>query len=207
MRTVTVQTLKRLPLYLNYLKSLSIDNSLNISATIIAVALNLGEVQVRKDLAMVSCAGRPKIGHEISKLIIDLELFLGYNKKSNAIIVGAGNLGQALLSYNGFNQYGLNIVAGFDIIERETNNSSKKIYTIDKIVEYCSNANVNIGIITVPVESAQKVCDLLVENNIKAIWNFAPIHLIVPEDVLVQNENMASSLALLSNHLFSDENK
>lgn len=207
MKTVTVQTLKRLPLYLNYLKSLSLEDNLNISATSIATALNLGEVQVRKDLAMVSCAGRPKTGYETEKLIVELEHFLGYNKKSNAIVIGAGNLGQALLSYEGFKEYGLNIIAGFDIIDSIANNSTKKIYNIQKIGEFCSQINVDIGIITVPINVAQTVCDSLVENGIKAIWNFVPIHLIVPNDVLVQNENMAFSLALLSNHLFSEENK
>lgn len=209
MRSVTVQTLKRLPIYLSYLKSLLNSTAINISATTISSALELGEVQVRKDLSAVSSGGKPKTGYNIIKLIEDIEIFLGYNDTSNAIIIGVGNLGTALLLYDGFKNYGIDIIAGFDnnINIINTKLSGKSIFPLNKIEDICMRLKVHIGIITVPSNKAQDVCNLLVKNGIKAIWNFAPTHLNVPPDVLVQNENMASSLALLSNHLLEQLNK
>lgn len=198
---VSLNTLKRLPLYLNYLKTL--DESGNISSTEIAKRLGLNDVQVRKDLSAVSSGGKPKVGYNVGALMGELKEFLGYNSVDPAILIGAGNLGRALMSYRGFDEYGLNIVAGFDmnpaLVGCKVN--GKDILSTDDIVRYCSENHVRIGIITTPASSAQRVCDMLIHAGIKAIWNFAPAHITVPEGVLVQNENMACSLALLSKHL------
>lgn len=200
---ISQATLKRLPVYFTYLKSLSPHGPANISATAIAAALDMGEVQVRKDLASVSKAGRPKVGYAVVDLIHELEAFLGYDDVTDAVIVGAGKLGRALLDYGGFSEYGLNIVAGFDIkesLEGETE-GGKSIFGLSRFSDLCRRLNIRIGIITVPAESAQAACDLMVENGIVAILNFAPVHLKVPEGVLLQNENIAASLAGLSNRL------
>ena len=202
-KTLTSGMLERLPLYLNYLKALSKDSPKHISATAISRALNMGEVNVRKDLAAVSGSGKPKIGYVVSDLIDDIETNLGYREKRGTVIVGAGRLGRALLDYGGFNEYGINILAAFDTNEKvcgETS-SGKKIYLLKELEEFCEEHKVQIGIITVPAEHAQKVCDLMVECGISAIWNFAPTHLNVRRNILVQNENMAASLAVLSSHL------
>ena len=114
-KKISKSVLKRLPGYHAYLKSLQNSDSPYISATAIANALDMGEVQVRKDLAMVSDGGRPKVGYVRERLIEDIEQFLGYDNTTDAILVGAGRLGQALLGYNGFDEYGLNILAAFDI--------------------------------------------------------------------------------------------
>ena len=106
--------LKRLPGYLSYLKSLPEDGSAHFSATTLANALGMGQVQVRKDLAMVSDGGRPKIGYLRSALIEDIEQFLGYDNTTDAVLIGAGKLGQALMGYKGFDEYGLNVLAAFD---------------------------------------------------------------------------------------------
>ncbi len=198
---VSVNTMKRLPMYLNYLKSL--DREGNISSTEIAKALGLNDVQVRKDLSAVSSGGRPKVGYNVMSLIADLKEFLGYNAINEAVLVGAGNLGRALMSYRGFEEYGLRIVAGFDIIPEMTDKDgiSKPILPLDEVSAFCRKNEIRIGVITTPSKAAQSVCDLLIASGIKAIWNFAPTHVTVPEGVLVQNENMASSLALLSKHL------
>ena len=197
---VSRQTISRLPVYLGYLRSL--EGSLpTISATAIAEALSLNDVQVRKDLASVSSSGKPKVGYNVKDLIAELEAFLGYNDIDNAVIVGAGSLGKALLNYSGFKAYGLNIIAAFDLCEEPTEFQGKTVFPIAQLGSFCRKVNVHIGIITVPASSAQEICDLLVESGIRAIWNFAPVHLVVPDGILVQNENMASSLALLSNHL------
>lgn len=204
-KAISKQTLQRLPLYLSYLKTIDCQNNQQqyISATGIAEALGLNDVQVRKDLSMVSSRGRPKVGYIAKDLITDIEHYLGYNSQVEAIIVGVGNLGRALISYAGFKDYGLNIVAGFDSNENVIGMtvSGKKIYDMSRIGDVCRDMNVKIAIITVPSAQAQQVCDILVESGILAIWNFAPTLLKTPSDVLVQNENMASSLAVLSMHL------
>lgn len=199
---ISTQTLRRLPYYLNYLVSSEADSGGYISAAAVAAALSLNEVQVRKDLATVcQTHGVPKKGFPVSELIEGLRDCLGQNNVNDAILVGAGNLGRALLSYKGFEQYGLNIVAAFDLKEGTAN--GKKIFTLDKLPDIINRLNIKIAVITVPGDSAQQVCDTLTENGILAVWNFAPAHLKVPDGVLVQNENMASSLAVLSNHLKS----
>lgn len=201
-KEISKQVLKRLPGYLAYLKSIPEGASPYISATAMANALGMGEVQVRKDLAMVSDGGRPKIGYPRDVLIDDIEQFLGYDNTTDAVLIGAGKLGQALLGYSGFGAYGLNILAAFDnnpVIGQTEH--GKPIYHIDALESFCRSHSIRMGIITVPVEHAQKVCDQLISCGIKAIWNFAPTHLEVPANILVQYENMAMSLAVLSMHL------
>lgn len=199
---VSRQTIARLPVYLGYLRSL--DSTVQtISATSIAEALNLNDVQVRKDLAAVSSSGKPKIGYITVDLIRELEEFLGYDCPSDAVLAGAGKLGRALMSYQGFNAYGLNIVAAFDSDPKlaDTVEAGKSILPLDKMQSLCRRLNVRIGIITVPASHAQSVCELMIASGIMAIWNFAPVRLNVPDNILVHNENMASSLALLRSHL------
>ena len=170
-----------------------------ISATTIANALNRGEVQVRKDLAVVSKAGKPKVGYPRADLVENISRYLCYDNTTDAILVGAGKLGQALLGYSGFAAYGLNILAAFDAAPAA--DAEKPIFPMDELENFCLEHNVHMGIITVPGEYAQEVCDRLIRCGIKAIWNFAPVHLDVPGSTLVQNENMAASLAVLSMHL------
>lgn len=196
---VSRATMGRIPVYLKYLKKAEHLGE-NISATVLAKNLKLGEVQVRKDLSAVSGAGRPKTGYNISELISALEEFLGTNKKNNVVLVGAGKLGCALLDYMGFGDYGLEITAAFDnaVAEATQSNSGKPVYPVSELKAYCEKNNVKIGIITVPSGSAQQVADMLIDAGIKAICCFAPCTLSVPEDVVVQYENMALSLAYLN---------
>ena len=201
-KEISKSVLKRLPVYLAYLKSLPGDAPAYISATSMANALGMGDVQVRKDLAMVSDGGRPKVGYSRESLVDDLEQFLGYDNTNDSVLIGAGKLGLALLGYSGFAEYGLNILAAFDAAPTmERTDSGKPILTMDKLEGYCRANKVRMGIIAVPAACAQEVCNQLIASGIKAIWNFAPIHLEVPEHILVQNENMATSLAVLSMHL------
>lgn len=201
-KEISKSVLKRLPGYLSYLKSLPEGSATYISATALANALGMGEVQVRKDLALVCDGGRPKIGYLRERLIEDISQFLGYDNTTDAILVGAGKLGQALLGYSGFEAYGLNILAAFDVSPAaEQTEDGKPIYPISQLESFCRSHNVLMGIVTVPAKHAQEVCEKLIENGIKAVWNFAPVHLDVPDNILVQNENMATSLAVLSMHL------
>ena len=196
-------TLGRLPQYLQYLKDLQPEKGNAISATAIAKGLSLGEVQVRKDLAAVSGKGKPKIGYDCAKLIDDIEKRLGFENLTNAVLVGAGKLGRALLDYGGFEEYGVRIIAGFDCSDKvlKTGDNSKAILPIKELHTFCNDNSVKLGIITVGKGSAQEVCDMLTESGIEAIWNFAPCSLKVPNGVLLKQENLALSLAYLNNQL------
>ena len=194
---VSKKLLKRLPIYLNYLKLLP-DTVENVSATTIARELGMGAVQVRKDLAKVSDTGRRRTGRQREQLIADIERFLNIVTETGAILVGAGKLGRALMEYSGFADSGINLMAGFDLSPAaEKTNSGKPIYPISRLESFCKYFDVAIGIIAVPAPNAQEICDFLVACGIKAIWNFAPVHLKTPEDVVVQNEDLAASLASL----------
>ena len=189
--------LMRLPIYLNYVKSLP-DSIQNISATQMAKALGLGDVMVRKDLAKVSSGGRRKLGYVRETLAEDIERFLDVPVCTDAVVIGSGRLGQALLDYEGFDKSGLNILAGFDVNDTLYHTSAgKPIYPMEHFSLFCKNNRIRIAVITVPVEHAQRVCDIAVETGVDAIWNFAPVHLRVPSHVIVHNENLAASLTTL----------
>lgn len=188
--------IKRLSVYLQFLRQLPPETTA-ISATTIAKNIGYGDVQVRKDLASVSGEGKPRTGYEVAGLKTALENYLGFNSPKKAVIVGAGKLGTALLEYEEFAHWGLEIAAAFDIDESKCT-GSKPVYNISRFKEFCEKENIKIGIITVPASAAQQVCDLICETPIKAVWSFAPTHLNVPEGVTVQYENMAASLANIS---------
>lgn len=201
---VSRQALRRYPYYLRYLKQCAEEGAEHISAPMIAGGLGYNEVQVRKDIALVSsCGGKPKTGYEIRRLIRDIESFLGYDNVDEAVLVGAGQLGRSLLYYKGFEEYGIRVVAAFDSDESVVGaaKGEKPVFPMSKLRDLCGRMRIHIGIITVPADQAQSVCNELVACGVLAVWNFAPVHLKVPEGIIVQNENMASSLAVLSSHL------
>ena len=198
-RSMTKATLGRIPIYIQYLKDLPEETGEMISAPKIARDLSLGEVQVRKDLALISGAGKPKVGYNKEQLIQDLERRLGHDGLTNAVLVGAGKLGRALLDYDGFEEFGIRIIAGFDRNKEPIRiGVDKYVLSIDSVAQYCADHNVKIGIITVGQGSAQEVCDKLIDCGVRAVWNFAPCTLTVPEGVLLKQENLALSLAHLN---------
>ena len=199
---ITKATLGRLPHYLQFLRELSVDDVPYISATVIAKKLSLGEVQVRKDLSAVSGAGKPKVGYKTADLIKTLEAHLGQGDMTNAVLVGAGKLGKALLEFDDFEDYGVKIIAAFDCNETAIRyNRSIEILPMNDFDEFCKQNNVRIGIITVGTGSAQNVCDKMIESGRTAIWNFAPCNLEVPDGILLKQERLALSLAYLNNKL------
>ncbi len=199
---VSKATLSRLPQYLRYINGVSCEN---ISATTIAKDLSLGEVQVRKDLNAVSGAGKPKTGYITQDLKKRLESYLGYHQLTFAVLVGAGNLGRALLEYDGFEEYGVKIAAAFDNNTQclKCSKNTSEILPMKDFEYFCKNHNIRIGIITVGEGSAQTVCDEMIKCGITAIWNFAPCKLRVPKGTLLQHENLALSLAHLNNQLYN----
>lgn len=192
---ISSASLKRLPRYLRVLKEKQKQEVEFISSTAIANELMLNPIQVRKDLAFVSVTdGKPGVGFEVKELIKNLEDFLGLRNSVNAIIIGAGRLGHALLNYNGF-ENNINILAAFDFDKTKCDN--KNVFYINKMGKVIEKENVDIGIIAVPRAEAQKVCDELIEFGIKAIWNFAPANIKVPDNVVLKNEDLSASLSIL----------
>ena len=203
-QNVSKATIGRLPAYHRYLKEKMAAGERTVSSTAVAEDLHLNAVKVRKDLAVISSvAGKPKLGFSIADLIDGIDRILGYDNVTDAVIVGAGGLGSALVGYGGFKAYGLNIVAAFDNDpERiDTTLGGVKVFDSNDLVRLVRRLNVLIGIIAVPASAAQSGADELVEGGVRAIWNFAPVHLTLPANIAVKNEDMAASLAILSKRL------
>jgi redox-sensing transcriptional repressor len=200
---ISRHALERIVRYLTYLKELPSAGPENISAAAIAEALGLHQVQVRKDLAALGEGGKPRIGYARTKLVREIEHFLNYDNLSDAVVAGVGNLGKALLSYEGFTAYGLKIIAGFDVDRRliGTEIRGKMILDTAQLSGLCRRLNVRIGILAVPAAKAQEVCEQMVSGGIRAVWNFTPANLAVPERVVVKNESLAASFVLLAQML------
>ena len=195
-------TLGRLPSYYCEIENRVARGEEYVSATAIAESLSINPIQVRKDLASISSEpGRPNVGFRVNTLLEDLKVYLGYDQYDEAVLVGVGALGHVLLHYGGFDRYGLDIVAGFDVEPKEKKVGDKPELPIAKLVSFLKRSHINIGIITVPSSEAQKVADMLVAGGIQAIWNFAPTTLNLPDNILVKNENLAASLAALTSEL------
>ena len=195
---ISVTCLQRLPIYLNYLKALDGDGY--ISSGAIARALGMGEVLVRKDLAYTSAQGRTRVGYKKSELISALEDYLGCNDKKNAVLVGAGELGSAILAYGGFKNYGIEIVAAFDNDDNKAGKqiSGKPVYSMTQLREKIKELGAPLAVICVPAAVAQAVADELCDCGVKAVLNFAPVLLRVKDGVTVRHIDVAANLAILS---------
>lgn len=193
-------TVRRLPAYLSLLRRLKAEGCEVVSGTRVADELGLEPIQVRKDLAYTGIVGKPGVGFEVVTLIQKIEAFLGWDNATDAFLVGAGSLGTALMGYEGFQKYGLNIVAAFDNNPAKVgrNVHGKQVLPMDKLANLIQRMHVHLAIIAVPSEAAQQVADQMVEAGVKAIWNFAPTSLKVPPTVIVQNAELSSELAVLS---------
>jgi redox-sensing transcriptional repressor len=203
-RAIPEPTLRRLPIYHQYLKRMHIEKNLEyISSNQIGNALHILPIQVRKDLEITEAMGKPKLGYDIVELIGAIETFLGWNNTTDGYLVGAGHLGAALLGYPGFKEYGLNIVAAFDSDKSKIGTEIKggRAADAEKLPNMIRRMGIKIGILTVPGSVAQEISDVMVRAGIKAIWNFSPVKIKVPQDIIVQHENLASSLVVLSKKL------
>ncbi len=196
-------TLRRLPRYHHFLMREENSGKKVISCSDIARALNLDPTQIRKDLAVTGIVGKPKVGYEVPALIQALEKVLGWNNVTHAVLVGAGSLGTAILGYQQFNKYGLNIVAIFDSDANKVGQvvHGREILPVGWLPGMARQMRILTGIITVPAEAAQSVADLMTAGGIRAIWNFAPRALTVSADTIVQYEDMFSGLAVLTTRL------
>lgn len=196
------RTIKRLPQYLRLLRQMQEKGESFASAAVIAHQLMIDPIVVRKDLAGTGVSGKPRIGFPVNALILSIQRLLGWNLEMNAILVGAGRLGSALLGYPGFLKHGFKIVAAFDTRDDLPEMiSGVPVYPLEQMSEVVTKLNVSIGIITVPAGAAQSAADGLIAAGVKGIWNFTPICLHTPERVKVRHEDLASSLAVLSHSI------
>jgi redox-sensing transcriptional repressor len=199
-RTIPQPSLKRLPQYHHYLIELEAKGIDRVSCSMIGMNLGLIPVQVRKDLQYTGIIGKPKTGYSVSELVQAIETFLGWNNINEAFLVGVGNLGTALLGHERFSKFGLRIVAAFDTDPAKIGKwiHEKAVLPLDKLAELAPRMSIHLGIITAPAETAQAIADEMVRGGIQAIWNFAPVKLKVPENIIVHNEDLYNSLASLS---------
>lgn len=196
-------TLRRLPWYLAYAQLVLKEGESYISSTQIAKNIAVDASMVAKDLSFVQVSGRTRVGYDVKELVAVLEAFLGFTNSHKAFLFGVGSLGGALMHDNGLEQFGLEIVAGFDVKYELSGSSINRIpiHHIDRFTDLQKQTGINIGILTVPVDKAQAVSEIMIAGGIQAIWNFTPYRIRVPEKVIVQNTSIYAHLAVMFNRL------
>lgn len=206
-KIVPVPVLRRMPTYLSFVKTLQKQGEKHVSSTRIAEYMGIDATQVTKDLSHTALSGKTRVGYEVDSFVEVLERFLGFNEVNNAFLVGAGSLGSALLQDKGLRNFGLNILKAFDVDPAKvgTRVNDVEILHLDRFRGMPAACDVAIGVVTVPADCAQQVADLMVEEGLKAIWNFTPARLKVPGNVAVQNTTIYTNLAILFNKLHSRE--
>lgn len=196
-------TLRRLPWYLAYAQLVQQSGETFLSSTQIAGNIAVDASKVAKDLSFVQISGRTRVGYDVNELVDVLERFLGFTKSHKAYLFGVGSLGGALMHDNGLSQFGLEIVAGFDVKFELAGTSINRIpiHHIERFASLQKQTGVNIGILTVPVDKAQETADIMIDGGIQAIWNFTPFRIRVPESIIVQNTSIYAHLAVMFNRL------
>jgi len=196
-------TIRRLPWYLSYVRMLDNMGVEYVSSTQISQRLNVASSQIAKDLSFLNIRGKTRIGYEVPQLVHELEDFLGFTTEHDAVVIGTGNLGRALMQDHGLSQYGLHIIAGFDIrpdvVGRELDDVP--VYDVSELSSWQREHQASIAIITVPVEHAQEVADLAIANGITALWNFTPFRIKAPEHVVIANTSIYAHLAIIYNRM------
>lgn len=200
-------TLRRLPWYLSNIKLMKEKGEQYVSSTQISKEINIDASQIAKDLSYVNISGRTRVGYNIDALIEVLESFLGFTNMHKAFLFGVGSLGAALLRDSGLHHFGLEIVAAFDVnpelVGKDLNGIP--IFHSDDFETKMKEYDVNIGVLTVPINIAQEITNKMVDGGIKAVWNFTPFRIRVPENIVVQNTSLYAHLAVMFNRLNFNE--
>lgn len=196
-------TIRRLPWYLSYVRMLDNMQVEYVSSTQISNELNVQSSQIAKDLSFLNIRGKTRIGYEVKSLVTVLEDFLGFNRHHNAVVIGTGSLGTALMQDHGLENYGLNIVAGFDVRSEVIGKKigGVPVYDIDQLAEWREKNDVSIAILTVPVERAQETADLAIVSGMTALWNFTPYRIKVSDNVIIANTSIYAHLAIIYNRM------
>ncbi len=193
-------TIRRYPLYLRAIKTMMAAGELNVSSAVLAERLGLDPVLTRKDLAMTGVCGKPRRGYPARELCEALNRSLGWDNVTEAVLVGVGSLGSALLGYSGFEEQNLSIDFAFDDDPAKIHAKfhGVKVRPMEELCDIVKKFRIKIGILTVPNCAAHECAEKLVAAGIKGIWNFSPIQIETPANVIVQNMDLAQSLAVLS---------
>ena len=196
--------LERLIRYYRYLSGLTARKSIDtITSAQLGAALDIDPTQVRKDFGAIGLMGISRVGYEVCEVCRAIRTVFGFDRPYSAVLVGAGHLGAALLNYPGFGRYGLRIVAAFD---NDPNKVGKVIAGVPvkglrSMKPFIRKHQVRMAILTTPVSVSQTLTDRLTAAGVKAIWNFSPVRLAVPDDVLIRNEHISLGLAEVAYHL------
>lgn len=201
-------TIRRLPWYLSFVRMLDNQHVEYVSSTQISKELNVQSSQIAKDLSFLNIRGKTRIGYEVHSLVKELEDFLGFNEHHDAVVIGTGSLGTALMQDHGLEHYGLNIVAGFDVRSEVIGRriGGVPIYEIGQLPAWRHDNDVSIAILTVPVDRAQQAADLAIASGMTALWNFTPIRIKAPEDVVIANTSIYAHLAIIYNRMHNTTN-
>ena len=202
-------TIRRLPWYLSYVRMLDNLHVEYVSSTQISKELNVQSSQIAKDLSFLNIRGKTRIGYEVSSLVTELEDFLGFNQHHNAVVIGTGSLGMALMQDHGLEHYGLNIVAGFDVRQDVIGQRMGGIlvHDIKDLAAWQREHGVSIAILTVPVERAQQSADLAIASGLTALWNFTPIRIKASDNVIIANTSIYAHLAIIYNRMHGNDQK
>ena len=200
-------TLRRLPWYLSNIKLMKEKGEQYVSSTQISKEINIDASQIAKDLSYVNISGRTRVCYNIDALIEVLESFLGFTNMHKAFLFGVGSLGGALLRDSGLQHFGLEIVAAFDVNPELVGKDLDgiPIFHSDDFEAKMKEYDVNIGVLTVPINIAQEITNKMVDGGIKAVWNFTPFRIRVPENIVVQNTSLYAHLAVMFNRLNFNE--
>jgi len=196
--------LERLMRYYRFLCELTAKRPVRtVTSAQIAEALDIDPTQVRKDFAAVGLQGMGRVGFEVCEACRAIRVSLGFDQRHEAVLIGAGHLGGALLAYSGFARYGLDIVAAFDNDKRRIGGkvAGCTVKSMRALKPFLKRREIRLAILTTPVEVSQKLADRLVSVGVKAIWNFTPTRLTVPPGVLVRNEHISVGLSQIAHHL------
>lgn len=199
-REIPEASLRRLPVYYRSLQGMVAVGVTQVSCADLARVLDLDPTQVRKDIEMTGIVGKPRVGYLLDELILWLENFLGWNRPKEAVLAGAGSLGSALLGYEKFRRHGMQIIAAFDTDPDKIGQRihGREVQPLMFLPDFVRQHKTPVGVIATPPSAAQSVTNLMVSGGIQAIWNFAPAHIHVPPQVILQNEDLYHSLASLS---------
>ena len=202
-------TIRRLPWYLSFVRVLDLLHVEYVSSTQISKELNVQSSQIAKDLSFLNIRGKTRIGYEVRSLLVELEEFLGFNRQHDAVVIGTGSLGAALMQDHGLAHYGLNIVAGFDVRSEVIGKhlGGLPVLDINELVPWQREHRVSIAILTVPVERAQETADLAIASGVRALWNFTPYRIKAPEDVVIANTSIYAHLAIIYNRMQNTNNE
>lgn len=206
-KTISMAVIKRLPKYHRYLQELMKNDVDRISSKELGEKIGFTASQIRQDLNCFGDFGQQGYGYNVKELFKQISSILGLNKDYKTVIIGAGNIGQAVANYSRFSELGLSVDGIFDANPKLIGLRMRgiEIQDIDNLKSFLDGNSIDVGMICVPRINAQKVCDILVKSGVKGIWNFAPVDLIVPDDVIVENVHLSESLLTLIYLLHKDD--